>query len=109
MSEANRQASELPSEDWLPREAALERFEQAWARGARPAIDDHLPAGATERRVALIEFVHTELEYRLKAGEAARVEEYLRRYPELLRDGAAVRELIAAEYELRRRRERCGS
>src|SRR5262249_23561520 len=46
-----------------------------------------------------------DLELRLKAGEAARVEEYLARYPELAGDRAATLGLIAAEHELRRRRE----
>ena len=35
------------------------------------------------RLALLVELVHVELELRLKAGEPARVEEYLRRYPEL--------------------------
>jgi hypothetical protein len=46
--------------------------------------------------------VHLELELRLKAGEAARAEEYLARYPELAGDTAAL-DLITAEHELRRR------
>src|SRR5262249_47737030 len=40
-------------------------------------------------------------------GEAARAEEYLVRYPELAGDTAAAVTLIAAEHELRRRREPC--
>ena len=49
--------------------------------------------------------VHVDLEYRLRAGEPARVEEYLARYPELTDDRAVVLDLIAAELGLRRRRE----
>src|SRR5262249_20001981 len=41
----------------------------------------------------------------LKAGEAARAEEYLARYPELAGDTAAALEVIAAEHKLRRRGE----
>src|SRR4051812_22983101 len=85
-------------------EAAIKRFENAWQRGPRPAIDDYLPAGDL-RAALLIELVHIDLELRLKAGEAARVEEYLGRYPELAGDAEAAGELIAAEYELRRRNE----
>ena len=55
------------------------------------------------RRVLLIELVHTELEFRLKSEEAARVEEYLARYPELAGDRTAVVGLLAAEYGLRKR------
>jgi serine/threonine protein kinase len=46
-----------------------------------------------------------DLECGLKAGEKVRVEEYLQRYPELLRDADLVVELAYAEYALRRR---CG-
>jgi serine/threonine-protein kinase len=105
MSETNHHASELPSEDWLPWEEALQRFERAWANGERPEIDAYLLSCAAGRGAALIEFVHTDLEYRIKAGEAARVGEYLGRYPELLQDLPAVLELITTEYKLRRRRE----
>ena len=57
------------------------------------------------RRAVLVELVHTDLEYRLKEGEPARVEEYLVRFPELKSDPEAELELITAELELRRRRE----
>jgi predicted ATPase len=88
-------------EDWSPLEGAIKRFVRAWRQKARPAIDDYIPADRALRFPFLIEFVHTELELRLKDGEAVRVEEYLSRYPELAADCAAVLELIGAEYELR--------
>ena len=74
------------AEDWLALKDAVKRFEQAWRQGPRPAIDDYLPAGDPLRVRVLIELVHIDLELRLKAGEAARVEEYLARYPELTDD-----------------------
>src|SRR5262249_26970483 len=46
-----------------------------------------------------------DLECRLKAGEPARVEDYWQRYPELADDCVGAAKLIAAEYDLRRRRE----
>jgi predicted ATPase len=92
--------------DWAPLEDAVRRYVEAWRRGARPKIGHYLPADDRRRHPLLIELVHTELELRLKAGEAARVEEYLVRYPELGGDRAVTLELIAAEYEFRRRRER---
>jgi WD40 repeat protein len=81
----------------------VEQFEEAWLRGDRPAIADHLPPDPRSRGAALLELVHTDLEYRLKAGETARVEEYGQAYPELAQDRTAVLELIVAEYHLRRR------
>jgi serine/threonine protein kinase len=81
----------------------IDSFEDAWQQGRRPVIDDFLPNGEAIRRLALCELVHVELERRLKAGEPARVEAYLERYPELSESIAKVLELIAAEFELRRR------
>jgi hypothetical protein len=68
--------------------AAVNAFDEAWRRGPRPAIDDHLPADDPLRSQVRVELVHVELELRLKAGEPARVEEYLARYPQLGEDRA---------------------
>ncbi len=103
MGEARRAASALGSREWGDLQQVVEGFEAAWDAGKRPDIDAHLPAPGPVRRAALVELVNVELEYRLKAGEAARVEEYLRRYPELSRDREAAVELIVAEHRLRGR------
>jgi tetratricopeptide (TPR) repeat protein/tRNA A-37 threonylcarbamoyl transferase component Bud32 len=92
-------------EDWSALEGAVGRFVDAWRRGTQPAIDDYLSIRDSLRHALLIELVQTDLELRLKAGEAARVEEYLARYPGLAGDRSATLDLIAAEYELRRRGE----
>src|SRR6516165_982524 len=105
MSRGDDTVPARPTENWAAMEAAVKRFENAWRRGDRPAIDDYLPAAGPLRCRVLIELVHLELELRLKAGEAARAEEYLARYPELAGDPAAALDMIAAEHELRRRGE----
>lgn len=93
---------ELSSEDSARLETCLERFEAAWQRGERPALDDFLVGGdGPPRRAQLLELVHTDLEYRLKAGEAARIEDYLHRYSELAADRAVVLDLLAVEFDLR--------
>ena len=51
--------------DWPAMEAVIKRFEQAWRRGLRPAIEDYLPDEEAMRQVVLVELVHTELELRL--------------------------------------------
>src|SRR4051812_42886655 len=89
---------------WNEFEDVIRRFEVAWHGRARPEIIAYLPTGAGRTRL-LTELVHIDLEYRLRAGEPARVEEYLARFPELTEDRAVVLELIAAEHEFRRRRE----
>jgi hypothetical protein len=84
MSEKSRPGSipVLQSVEWRV-DSACERFEQAWRAGRRPALDDHLPAEDWLRRAVLVELAHMDLECRLKAGEPARAEDYLSRYPEL--------------------------
>jgi serine/threonine protein kinase len=89
---------------WDEFEDVIRRFEDAWLGQARPEIVAFLPAGGGRTRL-LTELVHVDFEYRLRAGESARVEEYLARYPELADDRVAVLELIAAEHDFRRRRE----
>jgi serine/threonine-protein kinase len=97
--------TELTTQQWSERERIIKRFEAEWRRGARPDLSDYLPDGAHLRRAVLRELVHTDLEYRLKDGEPARVEEYLARFPELKSDPEVELELITAELGLRRRRE----
>jgi predicted ATPase len=99
------QVSSPLAEDWLALKDAVKRFEDAWRQGSQAVIGDHLPAGEPLRFRVLIELVHIDLELRLKAGVAVRVEEYLACYPELAGDRAVTLELIAAEHEFRRRRE----
>jgi tRNA A-37 threonylcarbamoyl transferase component Bud32 len=96
--------SSLLSEEAASRlEQIVDRFEAAYAKGPWPDIDDYLPANGPERRELLIHLVHIDLERRLKAGQAARVEDYLPRYPELAADPTVVLDLAAAEYTQRRR------
>src|SRR3954469_9940352 len=89
---------------WDEFEGVIQRFEDAWQGRVRPEIMAYLPAGSDRTRL-LIELAHVDLENRLRAGEPARVEEYLARYPELAEDRAVVLDLISAEHKLRRRRE----
>src|SRR5262249_35434102 len=90
---------------WRRREQIFEAFEAALRRAERPDLDAHLAAAGPARPAVLPELARAELEARLRAGEAARVEDYLDRYPELRGDPAAVIELLAAEYGQRQRHE----
>jgi WD40 repeat protein len=83
-------------------ETVVRGFEVAWLRAEHPDIDAALAALAgAERGAALVELVHAELELRLKAGEPARVEDYLCRYPELSGQTHVVVDLIATEHRQR--------
>ena len=59
------------------REAVLHRFEDALAAGAEPKIEEFLSEATSDRAELLVELVHIDLEYRIKAGQSVRVESYL--------------------------------
>jgi WD40 repeat protein len=105
MADCSEQESSPLSEGHRQREEVLDRFEAAWLAGQRPVIADFLPADGDQRQALLVELVHVDLEFRLKAGEAARVEEYLASFPELEHNRPQLLGLIAREFELRRNRE----
>ena len=86
-------------------EDAIRRFEVAWQGPAAPEIGAFLTPGAAGYARLLVELVHVDLEYRLRAGQAARVEDYLAKFPALADDRDTMLGLLAAEYEWRRRRE----
>jgi serine/threonine protein kinase len=88
---------------WGRSEKAIEAFEQVWREGELPTIDDFLCGEGADRLALLVELIHVDLEFRLKSGEAARVESYLDRYPRLTKDSATVLELLEAEHSLRQR------
>jgi hypothetical protein len=95
-------------ESWPSREAAekieqaLTQLEGAWKLGERPSLTPFLP-NDSHRNAVLVELVCAELELRLQAGEPARVEDYLKRYPSLSENLPAVLDLISWEFQLRHR------
>ena len=93
------------AEAWSRWETLIEAFEHAWRAGLRPSIDDVLRGEVAEHEQLLVELIHVDLEFRLKGGEAARVESYLDRYPQLTRKRATVLDLLKAECDLRQRAE----
>jgi WD40 repeat protein len=95
--------AKLSPDAWRHLEDRVGKFESAWARGERPEIADYLPddgADPTTGRL-LLELVHAELEFRIEAGESARVEEYFGRFPELAERSDTIADLVKAEYRLR--------
>ncbi len=105
MSAVNSRCDALPSAILSRMEQQVRYFEDAWRAGQRPTIEQFLLPDEAGRLPCLIELIHVELELRLKAGEAARIESYLQRYPQLAGDPTRVVELVAAEYQHRRRQE----
>jgi serine/threonine-protein kinase len=84
-------------------EQVVEEFEIAWKRGSPPTLNDFLPNDPYERRSALPELIHTDLECRFKSGHITLIESYLDAFPELASDSTTVVDLLLAEFDLRRR------
>jgi tetratricopeptide (TPR) repeat protein len=75
-----------------------QRFEAAWQAGQRPDLEAYLGEAREEDCPALLrELLALELDYRRRAGEAARAEDYLARYPELADDPVWAARLRAAD------------
>jgi serine/threonine protein kinase/WD40 repeat protein len=109
MAKARLAPEDGRTESWDRVDRAVKAFEDAWRLGKRPAIDDYVK-DATEDRLALLrELALVDLERRLKAGEATRVEAYLRQFAVLAADPPTVLDLITLEYEQRRRKEAVAS
>jgi hypothetical protein len=95
---ADARVQRLNSHAWHRLERIVGAFEGAWEAGARPDLDAYLDGGASLRPTLLFELAAADLEYRLRAGDPARAEEYFARYPALRDDDALAVDLIAAEY-----------
>jgi serine/threonine protein kinase/formylglycine-generating enzyme required for sulfatase activity len=87
--------------------AILERFDQAWQQGPRPALANYLlPATHPEYRELVVSLVRIDIECRVKAGdEPPLVEAYLGTYAAEFSDPSDALQIIATEYEWRWRRE----
>ncbi|HVK09562.1 MAG TPA: serine/threonine-protein kinase, partial [Gemmataceae bacterium] len=92
--------SHATAADWSVWEDVLKRFEEAWRGPARPDLLTFLPDPPPARLA--VELAHVDLEFRLRAGEPARVEDYVGRLP-VLSDPDLRLDLIQAEYALRAR------
>ena len=96
---------QLSDDEWGRHQRIIANFEAAWKRGDRPKIGHYLSDDEPRRHELLVELVHADLEFRIKAGESVRVEDYLRKYPDLARGRETILELIRAECSIRRRQE----
>src|SRR4051794_16009136 len=84
-------------------EDRIRQFEQDWMAGVRPSLAGYLAGCDPFPLPLLIELAHIDLEFRIKSGEPVRAADYLARYPQLAEDAKVAAELIAEEFELRRR------
>jgi WD40 repeat protein/tetratricopeptide (TPR) repeat protein len=105
MSPSDPSLSSAPPATGPEAEPLLQQLADAWRAGQQPDLDSFLAAAGPRRADLILELIGTDLEGRLRAGEAARVETYLTRYPELTSDPSAVLRLLGLEYRLRRAQE----
>jgi tRNA A-37 threonylcarbamoyl transferase component Bud32 len=93
----NNPLRHLPSQAWDQVQSAVRKFEAAWHEGATPNPRDYLDSAPPEiRRAMLVEMIHADFEFRLKAGQDPQVETYLAEYPEIREDPACLRDLLEA-------------
>jgi tRNA A-37 threonylcarbamoyl transferase component Bud32 len=86
-------------------DALCARFEKAWRGGESPRLAAWLPECGPLRHIALGELAHLDLEYRLQAGQSARVEDYFHSHPELRADRSVAVRLVITEARTRAWRE----
>jgi hypothetical protein len=91
----------LGDETWSGCEHVIREFERAWREGAAPTIEEVWQRA--ERRLTARELVHVDLEFPSRSASADRA--YLARFGPGRRTRRRL-ELIASEYEPRRRRTR---
>ena len=87
---------------WAEHEKTIRAFEQAWRRGERPNLSDGIVSHTREPLRLLSELIQIEFEFRFRAAEQPRVEDYLRRFREI-ESKAEILELIGCELTLRDR------
>jgi hypothetical protein len=78
MNDAN--GHEPAKDTWQRVDAFVQRFEEAWQKGARPAIEAFLPKDGPDRLAVLKELIQVDRERRLLAGEAVQDAYYQQRF-----------------------------
>jgi len=74
-----------PDDDSSAIDLAADRFERAWKAGQAPRIEDYLAGAAGKRRSRLCEeLLKVEWELRSREGDLPDLEEYRRRFPDLV-------------------------
>ena len=81
MPSEEQTARELESVDWERVQEIVRAFRRAVEGDERPALEAFLPEANGNRRAALIELIHEEMEFQIKAAEPYGVAAYLECFP----------------------------
>jgi len=79
--------------------AVIDAYEGALRSNLDPNLEDYLPASGADRTSMLVELLHVDLELRLRRGQTASVQEYAKRYPDLLTRKSDVLNLLQKEIQ----------
>src|SRR5262245_29802618 len=88
----------------MPGEHAAARLRQLWVEGRRPDVHAFLAEAGPLAVDELAAVLRVDQRQRWQVGERVPAEDYLRRYPDLVRSPEAAVDLIYAEFLLREQR-----
>src|SRR5581483_10017176 len=92
----------LRDPDWARIQELASRFERDHLTGRLEDWEQYLPPrGERLRGLALNELIKIDLELRWRRGEAIQLEDYVRRFPELITDRPLSPRLLYEEYRVR--------
>ena len=94
-------AASSPDETVRGLESLLDRFDALWQEGTPPPISQFAPVAHPQRNRLLLELSLIDLEYRIKADEEVRVEDYTRAFPVFSTRSEMLIELIVCEFQQR--------
>ncbi len=100
---SSRVGLRLDSGAWENIQDVVRSFRRALGRGERPAIEAYAPERAAHRIPVMLELIHEEMEFQIKAGAAAGSVVVPQALPEIAQDPRRASELVAADSTLRRR------
>lgn len=90
-------------------EKTIAQYEFEFVNGSPPNLQDYvqrLDLGSNFTRSDLFyELLHTDLEMRIRNGHKARVEQYVRQFPEIARSSDLIEDLVRTEFKVRRQYE----
>jgi serine/threonine-protein kinase len=93
----------IDDDAWSQLQQAVRSFHDALSRGERPKIEAFAQSQSVNPRLLLVELIHEELEFLIKAGEAPNLGAYIERFPELAEAPEVLSEFDATLSALRSR------
>ena len=103
MFDSENQVDDDGTQQWDNLRSLVIQFHESWEDGSQLKLEAFLDTVDLDRKTVLLMLARTDMEARVAVGEMIRVEDYMRRFPELESDAQALNQLILHEYILRSR------